>query len=103
MSFANGRFRSELTEDENMNPRGPLQRSYPSQKMEMKRLTNEKCNQNKNLCVKYFNLDGSCECQEHVCKQSDDGSDCIYSGPLKTSPNYKDEVLKVLEIIFKSN
>ena len=100
MSFANGRFRSELTENENMNPRGPLQRSYSGQKVEMKRSS---CNQYDNVCVIGYFGSRSCKCQKHVCKQKDDGSDCIYSGPLKTSSTFTDEVFKVLEIIVKSN
>ena len=67
------------------------------------RQLNPDCNTNNNQCVILRFQNGTCECKKYICKQSDDGSNCIYTGPRKTSSNYKEEVFKVLEIIFKSN
>ena len=80
MSLANGRFLSDLTEDEN-NPRGPLQRSYSGQKRDT---IWTQCDQAINPCVEglYPNLPSNrCKCIAHdLCKQTTDGNNCIFVG-----------------------
>ena len=80
MSLTNGRFLSDLTEDEN-NPRGPLQRSYSGQK----RVTiSKQCDEDINPCVERptpNNPHNSCECIDHaLCKQTADGRNCVFVG-----------------------
>ena len=109
MSFANGRFRSDLTEDEN-NPR-----SYSDQKAKMlgtffdelvnePRQLNQDCNTNNNQCVILRFQNGTCECKKYICKQSDGGTNCIYTGPRKTSStDFIYELSKMLDVMKQFN